>query len=675
MNLNRLIGMKPDSEYSKREIQYLVGDPVLKISEEDYFYQVPLKEENLFLSSESLLAAFLNKIKNDLIAGLHKKQYVSFTLAVQDYMTLGQREAMSRALKICEIDNFSLINESSAITLYYGYNRYKDLFLEKGSTAINPNTSKYVMFLDMGHSKTTFFISEFRPQFFRVASCESNPFLGGREMDKLIFNHLCGAFYNKYKIDISSNKKSAFRLMEQITKARKVLTGNQETVISIDCLYEDYDFSYLLKRSEFELLIKPLLDNFASSLERFYKSTLNVIDKTVTAIEMAGECMRIPIIAQIVKEVTGKELQKSIIIDEAVSKGCSLYTALINEVLPLQSFNGIYHYNNYSIVYNMEGDSNSAFLIHKAEPLPISKYISVSIPKYDQIIRFAFYYLKHEVEFISSNLIAISELSINIPELLKVNKLSSIQDNKFLMEILIDNSGKPTLQALKLSNEKILNLDINVLCLNPNIKYECLISRPLIKNRVEEFNIVDELKKLEYAHLQQDELIKNIHQKKNLIESNVYKLKNKYFEKESEYENLHSKYFEGQPQRTLLSRLNSVEGEIMSENIEPSILENVGRKLSEIEKIFNRNFSNPIKSNEPDCFKKIKEKLDLYTQLTDQEYVKILEGKKSNLDERTISLISEILSKYRIIFENCDYNDLDAHASNLDKEMKKYFKL
>jgi hypothetical protein len=674
MYLNRLIGMKPDCEYSKREFDYFVGDHYLKITDDDFFYQVPLKEENLFLNSESFLTAFINKLKNDLVTSLHKKQYISFTLAVQDFMTLGQREALSRALKSCEIDNFYLINESSAITLYYGYNRYKDLFLEKGVNAINPNSSKYILFIDMGHSKTTFFISEFRPQFFRVACCESDPFLGGREMDKLIFTHLCGLFYNQNKIDISTNKKSAFRLMEQITKARKVLTGNQETVISIDCLYEDYDFSYVLKRNEFEILIKPLLDKFASSIEKFFKSSLNVIDKTVSAIEMAGECMRIPIIAQIVKEITGKELQRSIIIDESVSKGCSLYTALVNEVLPLQSFNGIYHYNNYSIVYNLEGDSNSTFLVHKSEPLPISKYISVSLTKYDQIIRLGFYYLKHEIEYISNSFIAISELCINVPELLKINKLSIIPDNKFFLEILIDNSGKPSLQVLKLSNEKVLNLDINVLCLNPNIKYEHLIPRPLIINRVEEFYIVEKLKKIEYDHYQQDELIKNIHQKKNLIESNVYKLKSKYFEKESEYENLHSKYFEGQPQRTLLSRLNSVEGEIMSENIESYALENVGRKLSEIEKIFNRNFSSPIKSNEPDSFKKIKAKLDLYTQLTDQEYVKILEGKKSSLDERTISLISEILSKYRIIFENCELNDLESHALNLDKEMKKYFK-
>jgi hypothetical protein len=59
--------------------------------------------------------------------------------------------------------------------------------------------------------------------------------------------------------------------------------------------------------------------------------------------------------------------------------------------------------------------------------------------------------------------------------------------------------------------------------------------------------------------------------------------------------------------------------------------------------------------------------------MVDDEYVKVLEGKSSRFDQKSIDLVSEILSKYRMLLEHSSDKDLKTHKENLEKEMKKYF--
>jgi molecular chaperone DnaK (HSP70) len=684
--INRLIGMKFNSEFGKREISHMLTDLEFSETEDgELFYKIFLNKQESYLSTDSLLTAYINKIKNDLILNLHKKECLAMTVGVPDFMTLNQTEVVLRAIKASDIENFNIINESTAITLYYGYNRYKSLFVEaekNNQLVINPNAIKYVMFLDLGHSKASFILSEFRPKYFRVLNVETNPFLGGREMDKLVFIHLCLIFYNQTKVDISNNKKSAIKLMEQITRARKVLTANQEVQISIDCLFEDYDFSYVLKRREFESLIKPQLDMFSEGLAKFYKNSMNMIDKAVSGIEMAGDCMRIPIIQNLVKEATGKELQKSVINDEAVSKGCSLYTALVNNVLPLQSFQGIFNFNPYSIVYNFDDTKNTNFLVKRGESIPATKNIEIDLVKRNEkIFRIAFFYLKFETEFILNSYDVIMELNINLEELLNVNKLSlkNIPDCKLFVEIMVDNSGKVHFQKIKLSNNNILTVDMNILCLNPKLGKVNAFPNTLIKTFADDIKLLESLKKIEKEHFTQDEHIKELHIKKNQLESNVYKLRNKYLEKEKEYEKLYNPQAIGTTQtRSVLERLNSVENALQgpsSEGFELHHLETVDSKVKEIEKFLSRKTSeDKTKKRKSQIYVDFNDRLHYFSGLVDEEYVKILGGKSSKFDQKTVDLISEILSKYRIVLEHSEDNDLKNLKDNFEKEMKKYFK-
>ena len=64
---------------------------------------------------------------------------------------------------------------------------------------------------------------------------------------------------------------------------------------------------------------------------------------------MAGELMRTPILENTVKEIAKIEMSKTILTDECLSVGCSLYAALLKGTFPIKNFKGIYHLNHYTI--------------------------------------------------------------------------------------------------------------------------------------------------------------------------------------------------------------------------------------------------------------------------------------------------------------------------------------
>ena len=49
-----------------------------------------------------------------------------------------------------------IFNESSAITMYYGYTKYKDIFLNKDNK-IDKNIEKNILFIDIGLLKLLLF--------------------------------------------------------------------------------------------------------------------------------------------------------------------------------------------------------------------------------------------------------------------------------------------------------------------------------------------------------------------------------------------------------------------------------------------------------------------------------------------------------------------------------------
>jgi molecular chaperone DnaK (HSP70) len=87
--------------------------------------------------------------------------------------------------------------------------------------------------------------------------------------------------------------------MEAIEKQRKVLSGNLEHDLSIECLLEDEDLYYSMKREEYEKICQPVIQKFKNMLLEFLNE-LKQKGITFDLIELIGGGTRIPAIINVI---------------------------------------------------------------------------------------------------------------------------------------------------------------------------------------------------------------------------------------------------------------------------------------------------------------------------------------------------------------------------------------
>ena len=315
INLSRLIGFNPKSSFYKCEFlkpkeeknkyffSYL-GTPVIENEElTGKFYSYSKKPDNLseevkenekekkkerkksvndemgyeIIESDNILADFLFLL-NDFYFNQQEIKYDRITLSIPDYFTLFQRKRMQNILENIQDKKVIVTSESTASTMYYGYTKYRDMFI-RGKIGVDRHIRKNIIFIDIGYSKTSFIFSTFTYNEFKVLNVKCLPYLGGRNLDFIILKKLIDKFVKKEEVKEAKEKrgdktildpKSKYRLLEAIEKTRKALTVNKDAVIIVDSLYADIDLEEEITKNQFEKDIKEeFLDIFEKELKIF----------------------------------------------------------------------------------------------------------------------------------------------------------------------------------------------------------------------------------------------------------------------------------------------------------------------------------------------------------------------------------------------------------------------
>ena len=522
--INRFIGFDPKTPFSSTELQnyYYVGD---SYDPQTNKFSYTINGTKQQISPEEIVTSYLHLLYNGYIVQKNLKPEC-IVFSVPDYFTCSQKNKYLQIAESIGIKNdIHLVNESSAITLYFGYKKYQEYFIRKNegkSATIDPSITKYILFIDAGHSKVTFVLSKLAYNLFTVLDTTTIPFLGGRDFDLAIYKFCCEKFNQDNGIDISKNNKTKLRLLTPIMKARKTLTVNKDAQISVDSLSDDIDFSLLLTRENFEKLIQDKVTLFKQELINFInRNKKNYPNIDITNVEMAGELMRTPVLEKTVKEICKIEMSKTILTDECLSVGCSLYGALLKGVFPIRNFKGIYHLNHYSI--------NSS--INNA---PINEYISnhYQIPEFKSFtfdknlmqnnINVAFYHSKNEIkdysytESTDDNVLLVA-YDIICSEIFK--KYQNI--NQLKVTFLIDNIGEVHINKL----ESIINKD-NTVKISLDKDVVKIVKRGLYLSQAQKNKIIAGLNYTEQNLFKIDQEFINFSAKKNSLEGDFYNVKN-----------------------------------------------------------------------------------------------------------------------------------------------------
>lgn len=226
---------------------------------------------------------------------------------------------MFDAAKIAELNITRLINESTAVALDYGMFRKADL---------DATNARNVLFLDFGHSKFSTFTCGFTNTEMNVLDQEYNRHVGCRDIDYHLYEFYRSIFEKSSGgSDISENKKAIVKLMEQIERQRKILSGNAEHDLNIEYLMDECDLQYTMTRPKFEEISEPIFKAIFDLLTKV-KENLKAKNINLHSIELIGGGSRIPAFVQVVKQVFNIEPSRTLNSNESVARGCALMAAI-----------------------------------------------------------------------------------------------------------------------------------------------------------------------------------------------------------------------------------------------------------------------------------------------------------------------------------------------------------
>ena len=645
--INRFIGLDPKSSFGSTELKnyYYVGDSY-DPQKNTFSYTINGKTQEI--SPEEIVTSYLHLLYNSYVVKKNLKPEC-IVFSVPDYFTCTQKNKYLQIAESIGIKNdIHVLNESSAITLYFGYKKYKDYFIRKNegnSATIDPSITKYILFIDAGHSKVTFVLSKLAYNLFTVLDTETIPFLGGRDFDEAIYKFCCEKFNKENGIDISKNNKTKLRLLTPISKARKILTVNKDAPINVDSLSDDIDFSLLLTRENFEKLIEDKIQLFKQELVNFIERVKkNYPHIDITNVEMAGELMRTPALERTVKEICKIEMSKTILTDECLSVGCSLYGALLQGTFPIQNFKGIYHLNHYTINASINDKPIEEFVSNHYQ-IPEFKSFTFDKNEMNNNINISFYHSKKEINDYSFNEgnddnVLLVTYSVICSEILK--KYPDI--NQLKVTFLVDNIGQVHLNKL----ESIINND-NSAKIKLDTSIIKIVKRGLYLSQAQKNQIVAKLNYTEQNLFKIDQGFINFSTKKNSSESDFYSVKNLV-----QNNNLTNAQYNG---KNIMTCLQEIEDQL-NDNINKVV------DLTPIEDYLDKIVQSITPSNIAKEKEKIMAELNNFQQIINGGK---FDQKKKNDAENMIEYFKK---KLHLII---DMQNLNGLYNELNKEKVKYF--
>jgi heat shock protein 4 len=372
----RFLGLTPDHPMLKAEKKFCPAKCTTK--ENRVAFEVKYQGQTETVFPEQVFAAYINKLK--FILQKNNFENKAGVLAVPTYFTQQERKAVYDAARIAEFTITRLLNESTAVALDYGMFRKNEL---------DATNARNVLFLDFGHSKLSLFACSFTNAEMNVLEQEHCRHIGCRDIDYHLYEFYRGVFEKSSGgSDLSENRKAIVKLMEQIERQRKILSGNSEHDLNIEYLMDECDLQYTMTREKFEELSQPIFKGVAEVLVRM-RDNLKAKNISLHSIEMIGGGSRIPAFVSLVKQVFGVEPSRTLNSSESVARGCALMAAIKSPLFRVSDYSlhervyyGVKFYWNFvegekylGLNANLYPEKQGKFIYEAGAKVPTSKTI------------------------------------------------------------------------------------------------------------------------------------------------------------------------------------------------------------------------------------------------------------------------------------------------------------
>jgi molecular chaperone DnaK len=268
-------------------------------------------------SPPEISAIILQKMKQSAEDYLGQKVEKA-VITVPAYFNDSQRQATKDAGKIAGLEVMRIVNEPTAAALAYGLDKKKD---------------ETIAVFDFGGGTFDVSILEVGEGVVEVKSTNGDTHLGGDDIDERLIEWIIEEFKKDQGIDLSNDKMALQRLKEAAEKAKIELSSTMETEVNLPFVTADQSgpkhLAMKLTRARFEQLVEPILSRLRSPVETALKDA-GLDAKKIDEVVLVGGSTRIPKVQEIVKEMFGKEPNKSVNPDEVVAIGAAVQAGVLS---------------------------------------------------------------------------------------------------------------------------------------------------------------------------------------------------------------------------------------------------------------------------------------------------------------------------------------------------------
>jgi molecular chaperone DnaK len=291
------------AECSKRDMGYRVFHKVL---------------EGKQYPPEVIEAWILNKLRADTVASIG--DYKKVVVTVPAYFDEVRRKATQDAGYMAGFEVMDIINEPTAAAVAFGFQ--EGFMTPEGRS----HKTERVLVYDLGGGTFDVSVMEIKGSEFRALATDGDVRLGGYDWDQRLVDIAAEGFIREHFIDPREEPRTAGKLWRECEDAKRTLSARGKATITCD--YQGKTARIELSRQQFEEGTQDLLDRTRFTTTQTLRAAgldWNKLDRIL----LVGGSTRMPMVRNMLRQISGKEPDGSVAADEAVAHGAALHAGLL----------------------------------------------------------------------------------------------------------------------------------------------------------------------------------------------------------------------------------------------------------------------------------------------------------------------------------------------------------
>lgn len=271
------------------------------------------------ITPEFLSALILKKLKQDAEKRIGK--IGNAVITVPYYFNDARRKATQDAGRIAGLNVVDIINEPTAATLTYAWNRR-----ELGAGTDKRAKPHRALVYDLGGGTFDVTVVQYTPTHFQVLATDGDVQLGGVDWNDRIVNYVAEQFLEQHGIELRQFPQAVQQLRHEADVAKVALTADESTVIYFR--FEGKAAHIKLTREKFEELTADLLQRTLDTTELVLEAA-KLQPKDLDAIVLVGGSTLMPRVPVALEKALGIKPYQGLSPHLAVTQGAAIHAAIL----------------------------------------------------------------------------------------------------------------------------------------------------------------------------------------------------------------------------------------------------------------------------------------------------------------------------------------------------------